>query len=101
MAESPPEVLRVEQGKGAALAFGMGLLGLLLGIALGITKGTTFWGIVGGAAVVGYLVGRTIKRRRCSGCDERLTHDDETCPGCGGIIKGNVKGKVRGARIPR
>lgn len=93
MAESEPEVFRVERAKGGALAFGLAVIGLLAGIGLGISDATTFWGIVGAAAVVGYLVGRTIKRRRCSGCDEPLIADDATCPGCGGRIKGNVAGK--------
>ena len=62
----------------------------LAGVGLRITDGPLFWGIVAAATVVGYLVGRTIKQRWCSQCNERLTYDDETCPKCKGHIRGNV-----------
>lgn len=89
---SAPEVDRVEKNKGRKLAFALAVIAFLAGVGLRITDGPTFWGIVAAATVVGYLVGRTIKQRWCSACNERLTYDDEICPGCDGRIRGNVPG---------
>jgi len=86
------EVDRIEKNKGRKLAFALALIAFLVGVVARITDGMIFWGIVAGAGVVGYVVGRSIKQRWCSGCNERLTFDDEVCPKCGGRIRGNVAG---------
>ena len=90
--DEPRAVDRIEKNKGRKLAFGLAVIAFLAGVGLRITDDPTFWGIVVGATVVGYLVGRTIKQRWCSGCNERLTYDDDVCPGCRGRIRGNVSG---------
>ena len=91
-AKASKEVDRVEKNKGRKLAFGLAVMAILISVLMGISDALTFWGIVGAATLVGYVIGRTIKQRWCSGCDERLTDDDATCPGCKGTIRGNVAG---------
>ncbi|HET6584308.1 MAG TPA: hypothetical protein VFG69_12685, partial [Nannocystaceae bacterium] len=65
-----------------------GLAGMFAGFAL---PSFLLVGIAGGATA-GFFAGRTIRRGRCSDpdCRHRLRADDRACPGCGGIVRGEI-----------
>jgi hypothetical protein len=69
-------------------AFWGGLAGMLAGIA---APTWILLGLVGGATT-GFVAGRTIRRGRCSDpdCRHRLRAGDEICPGCGGVVRGEI-----------
>jgi hypothetical protein len=84
-------VYRIERSQGCGLAIVLGGGALVAAVMLRIQAAATFWGIVAAAAAFGFIVGHTLKKRKCSHCREPLHGDAEKCPGCGGIIKGNVR----------
>jgi predicted RNA-binding Zn-ribbon protein involved in translation (DUF1610 family) len=90
MARPKRIVFRIEKGQGCGLAVVLGGFALVAAIALKVTTAVAFWGPVFAAVLVGYLIGNAAKKRKCSHCGEQLHGDAETCPQCGGIIKGNV-----------
>jgi hypothetical protein len=86
--KAPKKVYREEKSNGLGLAFSLGFFAMVGTAVADVADGTTYWGIVAAVALFGFVVGRALKTRRCSGCRGRLNGSAERCITCGGIVVG-------------
>lgn len=84
-------VFRVAHTSTIAGALVGGVLGVGAVVVL-MTLGVMRPAVAGLGAVIGYAIGRRIRRVQCSdpACEHIIGDDDEHCPGCGGFVAGQI-----------
>ena len=87
--EAPPEKIafrwqtnRVWLGMFAGTVIGVGL-------AMFVSRGLVPYFVFGGGAG-GNIVGRNVRRKRCSGCATIVRPDATTCRNCGAALRGDI-----------